>query len=219
MATFVIVAALALIAFETSGAAWSQPLAKLAEKRVLPAPHTSGGASLASVLASRRSQRTFGARELDDAELGQLLWAAQGITDGHRTAPSAGALYPLTIHVVDARGVWHYVPADHAVVRDAEGDHRDQLVSASFGQAATRAPEVLVVTADVAITAKKYGGRAERFATLEAGHVAENVLLEATALGLDAVPVGAFDEGAVRRALGLSAADTPLYLIPVGPPP
>ncbi|MGE5185872.1 MAG: SagB/ThcOx family dehydrogenase [Acidobacteriota bacterium] len=217
--TFLIVAALAFVALETSGTAWSQPLDRLAEKRVLPAPQTSGGPSLASVLATRRSRREFGARALDDAELGQLLWAAQGVSDGHRTAPSAGALYPLTIHVVDARGVWHYVPADHAVVRDATGDHRGQLVSASFGQAATRAPEVLVVTADIAVTAKKYGARAERFATLEAGHVAENVLLEAAALGLDAVPVGAFDEAAVRRALGLTSQDTPLYLIPVGPPP
>ena len=187
------------------------------DRLVLPSPWRSGGVSLASALASRRSVRAFGARALDDAELGQLLWAAQGVTDGHRTAPSAGALYPLTVRVVDARGVWRYTPVDHVVIRELADDRRRQLADATYAQDAIRsAPVTLVISAELAITAARYGGRAERFATLEAGHAAQNVLLTATALGLGAVPVGAFEDEKLRRALNLAGDVTPLYLIPVG---
>jgi SagB-type dehydrogenase family enzyme len=190
------------------------------QRRVLPAPQRSGGAALATVLATRRSARSFGTRDLDEHELGQLLWAAQGTTDGHRTAPSAGALYPLAVRVADRRGVWRYVPADHALVREIAGDRRGEVVAASYGQESIRgAPVVLAITAETAITARKYGARAERYATLEAGHAAQNILLTATALGLRSVPVGAFDDDAVRRALALSSSETPLYLIPVGAAP
>ncbi len=209
-----LVAACALVAFE--GTARPEPAA---DRRVLPAPARSGGPSLATVLATRHSQRAFAARPLGEAELGQLLWAAQGVIDGHRTAPSAGALYPLVVRVIDRDGVWRYVPADHALVRESTQDRRGQVASASFGQEAVRAaPAVLVISANLAITARKYGARAERFATLEAGHVAQNILLEATALGLAAVPVGAFDDDALRRALDLTRAETPLYVIPIGSP-
>jgi SagB-type dehydrogenase family enzyme len=186
-------------------------------ERALPAPRKEGGAALAEVLATRRSVRTYAPRAIDDAELGQLLWAAQGASDGHRTAPSAGALYPLAVHAVDASGVWRYVPADHAVVRELAADRRASIAEAAFGQDAVRdAPVALVISADFAITAHKYGARAERFATLEAGHAAQNVLLTATALGLGAVPIGAFDDGRIRRAVGLPASRTPLYVIPIG---
>ena len=216
--SWLIIAALAVDAFE--GSARTGPAAtSIPDRRALPAPPRSGGPALATVLATRRSQRAFGTRSLEDAELGQLLWAGQGVIDGHRTAPSAGALYPLVVRVVDHRGVWRYLPADHALVRETADDRRGKVVSASFGQDAARsAPVLFVITADVAITARKYGARAERFATLEAGHAAQNMLLEATALGLAAVPMGAFDDAALRRALDLPTAETPLYLIPIGSP-
>jgi SagB-type dehydrogenase family enzyme len=126
-------------------------------------------------------------------------------------------LYPVTVRVADARGVWRYVPGEHAIMRDGANDRRDALAVASFSQETVRnAPAVLVITADFSIPARKYGRRGERFATLEAGHVAQNVLLEATALGLGAVTIGAFDEDALRRTLTLPSSETPLYLIPVG---
>ncbi len=213
-AAAVVVAAAALGSF--TRAAYPEPDA---ERRALPAPALGGGPSLSTVLATRRSQRTFAARALSAEELGLLLWAAQGVVDGHRTAPSAGALYPLTVHVVDASGTWRYLPDGHALVREARGDRRADVAAASFGQAAVRtAPVVLVITAALAITARKYGTRAERFATLEAGHVAQNLLLQATALGLAAVPVGAFDDEQLRHALDLGHGVTPLYVIPIGAP-
>ena len=217
--TWLLVAAFALVVFEGGLPVRAQPAVDHAARRVLPPPRRSGGPALASVLAARHSQRSFGAGDLDDATLGQLLWAAQGVTSaGHRTVPSAGALYPLQVRIADAHGVWRYVPADHALVREASGDHREAIARAAFGQESVRtAPVVLVISADFAVTASKYGQRAERFATLEAGHAAENVLLETTALELACVPVGAFEDGALRRAAGLPAGETPLYLIPLGP--
>jgi SagB-type dehydrogenase family enzyme len=103
------------------------------------------------------------------------------------------------------------------VSREVPGDQRAAIAEASYGQPAVRsAPVTLVISADVAITASRYGPRAERYVTLEAGHAAQNVLLTATALGLGAVPIGAFDDDAVRHVLGLSEDVTPLYLIPIG---
>lgn len=215
---WLVIAALALVVFEGCEPGWSQP-APATDRRALPPPQQSGGPALATVLATRHSTRIFGRRDLEDAELGQLLWAGQGISNSHRTAPSAGALYPITLRVADVSGVWRYVPADHAVMRESAVDRRAAIATSSFSNDTVRAaPAILVITANVAITARKYGSRAERYATLEAGHIAQNILLEATALGLGAVPVGAFDDGAIRRAIGLAAAELPLYLIPVGAP-
>jgi SagB-type dehydrogenase family enzyme len=213
-------AAIAFLVVDGREPGWSQSAPASSDRKVLPAPRREGGPALATVLATRRSTRSFADRDLDDAELGQLLWAGQGVVDGRRTAPSAGALYPITLRVADGAGVWRYVPVDHAIVRESAVDRRAAIIKSSFSQDAMRtAPAILVVTARVAITARKYGGRAERYATLEAGHVAQNVLLAATALGLGAVPIGAFDDAALRRSLGLPATELPLYLIPVGAPP
>lgn len=187
------------------------------DRRTLPAPSRTGGAALADVLANRRSVRAFRTTPLPDDALAQLVWAAQGTTrEGHRTAPSAGARYPLTVWIADAQGVWRYVPADHVLVRARADDQRAAIVpdEAAFA----RAPAILVITGEVAITARKYGGRAERYVMLEAGHAAQNVLLTATALELGAVPVGAFDDRAVRRALGVGREVLPLYVIPIGTP-
>lgn len=190
-----------------------------ASPRTLPGPRRASGASLAHVLATRRSRREFEARALGDDELGQLLWAGQGVIDDHRTAPSAGALYPITLRVVDATGVWRYDPAHHAAVRELDGDRRAELHAPRADTGDARLPPaILAITADIAAVAARYGRRAERYATLEAGHVAQNILLQATALGLAAVPIGAFDDAAVVHALGLPAGATPLYLIPVGWP-
>lgn len=213
-----VLTAAVLVAFRGCELGWGQPVVT---RRALPEPQVQGGAALSTVLATRRSVRVFGTRELEDRELGQLLWAAQGSNDSHRTAPSAGGLYPLTVRVVDAHGVWRYVPADHALVREAIGDRREGLAIAVLRQSSIRgAPLSLVITAELAITTRKYGPKSgERFATLEAGHVAQNVLLTATALGLGAVPVGAFEDEPLRKVLALPPEVTPLYVIPIGAMP
>lgn len=186
----------------------------------LPGPDVAGGVSLHEALSHRRSVREFAGTPLTDRELGQLLWAAQGITDerGFRTAPSAGALYPLEIYVATAGGVYRYRPEAHGLQTVSGTDARDALCQAGLRQTALRtAPSIVVIAAVYGRTASKYGAqRSQRFVHLEAGHAAQNILLEAVALGLGAVPIGAFDDRAVQEALGLALEHEPLYLIPVG---
>lgn len=136
---------------------------------------------------------------------------------GHRTAPSAGALYPLEIYLATAAGVDHFDPARHVLTRVSDGDPRSALHDAALAQSAVlEAPVVFVIAAVYARTAGKYGPRAERYVHLEAGHAAQNIVLQAVALGLASVPIGDFDDERVQAALGLPPDQQPLYLIPVG---
>lgn len=188
----------------------------------LPSPRLAGPLSLEEALQARRSVRSFTAAALTRDEIGQLLWAAQGVTDadGHRTAPSAGALYPLELDVVTVDGLARYVPGGHGLVRRGTADLRPALRQAALGQSAVGdAPLVIVISGVVERTSTRYGPeRAERYVALEAGHAAQNVLLEAVSLGLGAVPVGAFDDAAVRQVLALADGEAPLYLIAIGHP-
>lgn len=191
------------------------------EEIALPAPTLRGEMSLEETLALRHSVRSFTAESLTLAEIGQLLWAAQGITRdwGGRTAPSAGALYPLEVYVATADGLYHYVPQGHKVRVESTADLRQALWRAGLKQSAIRqAPVVFVITAVYARTEGKYGARAERYVELEAGHAAQNLLLQAVALGLGGVPIGAFHDDQVQSALSLPTDHAPLYLIPIGRP-
>lgn len=184
-------------------------------------PPTESELSLGAALRRRRSVRTYDPDPLTDAELGQLLWAGQGITAdfGGRTAPSAGALYPLELYAVTAAGVVQYVPAGHHVEVSIDRDIRDELGRAALGQTAVgEAPATIAITAVPARTSAKYGDRAGRYVDLEAGHAAQNILLQAVALDLVAVPIGAFEDDAVRRALALPSGCEPRYLVAIGHP-
>jgi len=185
----------------------------------LPRPTLKGNMSLEEALQKRRSVREYTGAEVSLSELSQLLWAAQGITSpqGLRTAPSAGALYPLEIYAVNATGVYHYDPLNHSLERIRSTNVQGDLASAAFNQNAVReAPLKLVITGVYERTAAKYGDRAERYVNLEAGHAAQNVLLECPSVGLGAVPIGTFDDSKVQDALGTPASDQPLYIIPIG---
>lgn len=191
----------------------------------LPEPATTGQTALESAIEQRRSVRDFSKQPLSLQQLGQLLWSAQGITDeqtGFRAAPSAGALYPLTIYAavgnVEAleAGIYQYQVETHALKLVAEQDQRPEITSAAVQQQfINEASVVILIAADFDITAAKYGGRAEQYVYLEAGHAAQNILLQTTALGLGAVPVGAFDDNSLQQIFRLTDQD-PLYLIVVG---
>jgi SagB-type dehydrogenase family enzyme len=188
----------------------------------LPPPNLQGTLSLEETLAQRRSIRAFEDRPLTNSQLGQLLWAAQGLTNGQglRTAPSAGALYPLEVYVATAQGIFHYQPQDHHLVALSQADARPALHEAALGQEAVRqAPALFVITAVYERTINKYGQeRSPRYVHLEAGHAAQNLLLAAVALDLGAVPIGAFYDEEIQATLGLPEDHEPLYLIPVGHP-
>jgi SagB-type dehydrogenase family enzyme len=187
----------------------------------LASPRLDGEVSLESALLHRRSVRDFTREPLSEAEVSQLLWAAQGVTssEGGRTAPSAGALYPLEVYVVTAAGVFHYLPSLHRIELHAGGDRRASLQAAGLSQEAIgAAPAVFVIAAVFARTQGKYGERATRYVYVEAGHAAQNLLLQAVALDLGGVPIGAFADAQVSLALELPVNHEPLYLIPIGHP-
>jgi SagB-type dehydrogenase family enzyme len=178
--------------------------------------------TLEEILYKRRSVREFTEEQLTLEELGQLLWAAQGMTHpaGYRTAPSAGALYPLEVYVIQQEGVYHYDPQGHRLSIHMQGDVRPELHAAALRQEPVlKAPAVFVITAVYERTEKKYGEeRGPLYVHLEAGHAAQNLLLQAVALELGAVPIGAFHDDQVKEVLSLPADQQPLYLIPVGHP-
>ncbi len=187
----------------------------------LPPPRIAQGAGLAEVIAARRSRRDFARRALGSEEVSALLWAGQGITSpgGLRAAPSAGALYPLTLFLADERGVFRYRPAGHALKRLLAGDRRAALAVAALGQACVaEAAADVVIAADPERLRPEYRDRSERYCLLEAGHVAQNLLLTAAALGLCGVPVGAFDDRRVGDAIALEKGNLALYIVAVGAP-
>lgn len=182
----------------------------------LPAPVASGGMSLTDALARRRSQRSFAGTPLTQQEISQLLWAAQGITDnrGHRTAPSARGRYFLHVYVADREGLFEYLPEGHKLRQAGGADIRMKL---SNQAAVQTAPAVVLITGDYDRAIQSLGSDSgARCVDLEAGHAAQNLLLQATALGLGAVPAGGIDRSQVTAAAALPATSRPIYLIPVG---
>jgi SagB-type dehydrogenase family enzyme len=191
----------------------------------LPVPRDDGEVSLEHALRHRRSIREFARGALTLAEIGQLLWAAQGVNHptGLRTAPSAGALYPLVSYLVTGEvssltpGAYRYAPNQHALAMVGEGDRRAALSTAALGQSwIADAPAVLVLAAVYRRTTGKYGPRGERYVHIEIGHAAQNVYLQALALGLGTIEVGAFDDRAVKTALALPGDQDPLAIMPIG---
>jgi SagB-type dehydrogenase family enzyme len=193
----------------------------------LPDPARDGELSVEAALSERRSLRDWRPDALTLDQLGQVVWAGQGITAdwGGRTAPSAGATYPIELHVVVSAvdglepGVYRYRPNGHRLELTAGGDHRGALARAALDQSSIAdAPVNLVISAVPARTAERYGDRADRYVILEAGHVAQNVALQTVSLGLGSVPIGAFADDEVARIVELPDGELPLYILPIGVP-
>lgn len=201
------------------------PRAQPAQSVELPTPDRTGTMSVERALDQRRSVRAYQREAMALDDVSQLLWAAQGIThaNGYRTAPSAGALYPLELHVVAGRveglapGVYRYRPGDHMLVTTERRDRRADLARAALDQSWVQAGAIaVVITAVYERTARKYGERAPRYAHIEAGHVAQNIYLQATTRNLGTVIVGAFDDADVKAVLNLPDGEEPLAIMPVG---
>jgi len=192
----------------------------------LPEPRYDSDVSIEQSLLKRRSTRSYTGEPVTLQELSQLLWAAQGITDsgrGFRTAPSAGALYPLEVYVVAGdvqnlvSGIYKYEPDGHELARLIDGDKRSELADVALAQPCVKEGALAIVfTAVYERTTVKYGERGIRYVHIEVGHAAQNVCLQAVAMGLGIVPVGAFHDEPVARLLNLPDNEQPLYIIPVG---
>ncbi len=204
----------------------TQPSGPEAGTISLPQPDLTGPVSVEEAMAKRRSVRSYDKRPLKQKEIAHLLWAAQGVTAswGGRTAPSAGALYPLEVYIAVngveglPAGVYSYEPKGHRLRQIRSGDVRDALSQAALGQRCVRdAPAIIVISAVYERTTRKYGPRGRRYVYMEVGYASQNVYLQCEALGLGTVAVGAFDDDKVKRILGEDPE--PLLLMPVGPKP
>lgn len=198
---------------------------EVGERIKLPEPSYTGNLSVEAAISQRRSIRAYSGENLTIEEVSQLLWAAQGITSswGGRTAPSAGALYPLELYLVVGdiegidKGVYKYIPEEHELEKIKDGDIRTELADAALGQACVRDAAIdLVFTAVYERTTGKYSERGIRYVQMEAGHAAQNVYLQAVALDLGMVVIGAFIDGEVKEIMNMAEQETPLYIMSVG---
>jgi SagB-type dehydrogenase family enzyme len=195
----------------------------------LPLPQLKGKVSLEETILRRRSVRRYRREPLDLPQLGQILWSAQGITGSGmlRAAPSAGATYPLEIFVVSGQesvneleaGIYQYLVNAHSLRLHRPGDFRPDLARAALEQEfIIQVPANIVICAFYHRTCDTYGKRGERYVHMEVGHAGENIHLQAVALGLATVEVGAFHEKEVWKILGIDEQIRPLYIMPVGKP-
>jgi len=192
----------------------------------LPEPQRSGDVSIEETMQQRRSVREYAATPLTLGEIGQLAWSAQGITDpaqGFRTAPSAGATFPMEIYFLISDmedlndGVYRYRCDDHSLQHMIDGDLRHDLSRAALQQdAITNAPVVIVISGVLSRIEPRYRERAMRYMYMEAGHVAQNVYLQSVPLDIGTVVIGAFSDDEVSEVLQLSDGEYPLYIMPVG---
>jgi len=202
---------------------------------ILPPPMTDGEMSVEEALTTRRSRRNFQDKALSIEQVSQILWAAYGITSsrpnapnlrgGLRTTPSAGALYPLEIYVIIGNveglspGVYRYISEEHKLVKVVNGDVRNELAQAALGQRMVQeAPASVFYSGVFSRMTERYGERGIRYTYIELGHSAQNVYLQAEALGLGTVAIGAFNDDRVRQILNLPVEEEPLYLMPIGYP-
>jgi SagB-type dehydrogenase family enzyme len=191
----------------------------------LPEPDHGSGIDVEEALAERRSVRDYSPDPLTLQEISQLLWAAQGVTgtDGERTAPSAGALYPIDLYLAVgnvedlAPGLYKYRPETHTLAIVAEEDLRKELAAAALDQECVRDGAVaIIITAVYKRTTRKYGERGRRYVHMEAGHVAQNIYIQAASLGLGTVMIGAFEDDDVTTILDLPKTEAALGILPVG---
>lgn len=191
----------------------------------LPRPRLKSGYSFEKVLGERRSVREYSSEALTIENVSQLLWSAQGVTrpEGWRTAPSAGATFPLELYLVAgnvnglAQGLYRYRADQHKLIQLVNKDLRGDLAAAALGQEWMKGSAIIIVIAAVyARATQKYGQRGVRYAHMEVGHAAQNVYLQAASLNMGTTLVGAFDDKRVKEVLKLPSDEQPLGLMPIG---
>lgn len=201
------------------------PTLKIDNVIELPKPHFDGSVSVEQALLKRRSVRAYKNEPLTLTAISQLLWSAQGVSNprGYRTAPSAGALYPLEVYLAAGRvdelpaGIYHYIIAGHALRKIVDGDHRVDLSRAALNQnSIAKAPVVLLFCTVNERVTSKYGERGMRYIFMELGHAAQNVCLQAVALGMGTVVIGAFRDIEVKKIAHLAEHEIPAYILPIG---
>lgn len=192
----------------------------------LSQPKFKSRVSVEEALLKRRSVRNYMNEPLLNSEISQLLWAAQGITEEKynlRTAPSAGALYPLEIYIAVSNvedlvpGLYKYQPQNHTLKKIIKGDKRIDISNAALKQDAIESSSaIILITAVYERTAVKYGDRTERYVNIEVGAAAQNIYLQSVSLEIGTVIIGAFKDDSLKKTLNLPANERPLAIMPLG---
>ena len=188
----------------------------------LPRPDTKGQVTVAQAINHRRNISDFTSEPLRLDQVAQLAWAAQGITDeetGSRATPSAGAIYPMQLHIVLPDGLYRYNPESHSITKTINKDIRRSLNLATYSEpVVSKALCSFIISGSARKVEAKYRNKGERFICLEAGHIAQNLQLQAVALGLGSATIGSLDSKKVAKICNLDALQEPLYIISAGYP-
>lgn len=205
----------------------------------LPAPSFDGSTSVENALLTRRSERVYLQNAIKFEDLSQILWAAQGVTreidtvprvfigekwfGGVRTAPSAGALFPIELYIAAGNvenidpGLYKYNALNHTLIKIMDGDKREEVRKAALGQSAVKnGPACIIVAANIGRTEYKYKSRASQYVYIESGAVCQNIYLQCNTLGIGTVLIGAIREDPMKIALGLPDSETPIAVMPIG---
>lgn len=205
----------------------------------LPAPSFGSNTSIEKALLTRRSERIYKQDAIKLKDLSQILWAAQGVTmkidtvpgwwvgqewlGGVRTAPSAGALFPIELYIAVGdvenldQGLYKYNALNHTIIKIADGDKREEVRKAALGQSAVgNGPACIIITANFGRTEYKYESRATQYVYIESGAVCQNIYLQCNSLSIGTVMIGAIREEPMKVALGLPDSETPIGVMPIG---
>ncbi|MHA2008379.1 MAG: SagB/ThcOx family dehydrogenase [Promethearchaeota archaeon] len=184
----------------------------------LPEPSLKGSKSVEECIYERESVRNYSDKEIELEKISQILWAAQGKKQNKKTVPSAGATYPLEIYItIKDKGYFHYKSENHVLEQISEENICENLARESWNQRFIEEAYLnILICADYSRTTQRYGERGIRYVYMEVGHCGQNIHLEAIALGLVSVPIGAFQDSNVKRVMNLPANLEPLYIIPIG---
>lgn len=195
------------------------------ETIALPKPKLTSTMAVEEALAERRSRRVYSEEPVTVAELSQMLWAGQGITDpvgNKRTAPSARSVYFFTIFVVvrDVEGLepglYEYLPVEHALGDMQMPTAGDALAESGVQEGAVKAPVVFLLSSAYGKGAESMKAGAKSSALLEGGHIGQNLYLQAESLQMATVAMAGFDSAKVGSALKLDPAETVVYIYPFG---
>lgn len=188
----------------------------------LTEPKLKGQVSLEEALAKQRSVRQFTGEPLKLAEIGQLAWAGQGIIEpqkGLRTAPSAAAIYPIELYFATQNGLFVYQPQGHGLEQIFEQDIRGILAATtSMQDTAIKAGCDIIVAGSARRLSAQFREDARKYMLLEAGHIAQNIQLQAVCLDLGSVTIGSFNTKDVSKICKLPKELEPIYIICVGYP-
>ncbi len=209
-----IIPAIILVAFACFCLGQSRSRASRLKVIQLTEPSLKGAITFEEALTRRRSVRRFSDQQLKPTQISQLAWAGQGITEpvkGLRTAPSAGETYPIKLYIATQEGLFVYRPEEHSLGQISNLDVRGSL-------SAINAPCTIILAGSERQVTTKFRREARQYMLLEAGHIAQNIQLQAVCLDLGSVAIGGFDTRSIRKVCRLSKDLEPFLLIAVGHP-